>query len=314
MLVQTSRGQSGSAHVVVLGNEKGGSGKSTVALHVAVALLKAGQRVATIDLDCRQQSFTRYIDNRSAWARCTGLGLELPVHRRIQLGETMQILDNESSELVQFADAMSAVERAFDFIVIDTPGSDTYLMRLAHAMADTLVTPINDSFLDFDVLGTVDPATSSVTGVSHYAEMVRDARRKRRQLDGASTDWILVRNRLSMLESRNKQLVVDGLNELSLRLGCRSINGFTEREVYRELFPCGLTALDDLDEALGTRPSMEHVMAREEVTRLLRQLKLPIDERGRRRAANRAEWFSQVDKPLEVHDIFSAPQSGFQSG
>ena len=187
-------------------------------------------------------------------------------------------------------------------------------MRLAHAMADTLVTPINDSFLDFDVLGTVDPATYSVTGESHYAEVVRDARRKRRQLDGASTDWVVVRNRLSMLESR-KQLVVDGLNELSLRLGFRSIDGFTEREVYREFYPRGLTALDDLDdEALGTRPSMEHVMAREEVTSLLRQLKLPIDERGRRRAANRAEWFNQVNKPVEVHDIFSAPQIGFPTG
>jgi chromosome partitioning protein len=159
MFVQTSQGQSGSAHVVVLGNEKGGSGKSTAALHVAVALLKAGQRVATIDLDCRQQSFTRYINNRSAWARRTGLDLELPVHRCIKPGETMHIPDNESSELVQFLDAVSTVERAFDFIVIDTPGSDTYLMRLAHAMADTLVTPINDSFLDFDVLGMVDPAT-----------------------------------------------------------------------------------------------------------------------------------------------------------
>jgi chromosome partitioning protein len=200
---------------------------------------------------------------------------------------------------------------------IEVDGSDaltSLLMRLAHSMADTLVTPINDSFLDFDVLGTVDPATYSVTGVSRYAEMVRDARRKRRQLDGASPDWILVRNRLSMLESRNKQLVIDGLNELSLRLGCRSINGFTEREVYREFFPRGLTVLDDLDEALGTRPSMEHVMAREEVTRLPHQLKLPIDERGRRRAANRAEWFSQVDKPLEVHDIFGAPRIGFQRG
>jgi chromosome partitioning protein len=186
MLVQTSQGQSGSADVVVLGNEKGGSGKSTVALHVAVALLKAGQRVATVDLDCRQQSLTRYINNRSAWVRRTGLDLELPVHRCIKRGETMQILDNESSELVQFLDAVSTAERTFDFIVIDTPGSDTYLMRLAHAMADTLVTPINNSFLDFDVLGTVDPATHSVTGESHYSEMVRDARRKRRQLDGAS--------------------------------------------------------------------------------------------------------------------------------
>src|ERR1041384_5447446 len=80
MLVQASQGQSGSAHVVVLGNEKGGSGKSTTALHIAVALMKAGQRVATIDLDCRQQSFTRYIGNRSAWARRTGLDLEIPVH------------------------------------------------------------------------------------------------------------------------------------------------------------------------------------------------------------------------------------------
>jgi chromosome partitioning protein len=307
MLVQTSQGQSGSAHVVVLGNEKGGSGKSTAALHVAVALLKAGQRVATIDLDCRQQSLTRYINNRSAWARRTSLDLELPVHRCIKLGETMQILDSESSELAQFVDAVSTVERGFDFIVIDTPGSDSYLMRLAHAMADTLVTPINDSFLDFDVLGTVDPATYAVTGESHYAKLVRDARRKRRQLDGASTDWIVVRNRLSMLESRNKQLVVDGLNELSLRLGFRSIDGFTEREVYREFYPRGLTALDDLDESLGSRPSMEHVMAREEVKGLLRQLKLPIDERARRRAANRAEWFNQVNKPLEVHDIFGAP-------
>jgi chromosome partitioning protein len=299
MLVQTTHGRSGSAHVVVLGNEKGGSGKSTTALHIAVALMKAGQRVATIDLDCRQQSFTRYIENRRAWARRTGLDLEVPVHRCIKLGETMQIADNESSEFQQFMDAVSAIERTFDFVVIDTPGSDSYLMRLA--------TPINDSFLDFDVLGTVDPATYAVTGESHYAEMVRDTRRKRRQLDGASCDWIVVRNRLSMLGSRNKQLVADSLNDLSFRLGFRSIDGFAERVVYREFFPRGLTALDDLDEAtLGTRPSMGHVTAREEVTSLLRQLKLPLDERGRRRAANRAEWFDQLDKPLELHDIIGA--------
>ncbi|MHC2631660.1 chromosome partitioning protein [Bradyrhizobium liaoningense] len=298
MLVQASQGRSGSAHVVVLGNEKGGSGKSTTALHIAVALLKAGQRVATIDLDCRQQSFTRYIDNRAAWARRTKLDLELPVHRCIKLGETMQIAENEHSEF------QPAVESSFDFIVIDTPGTDSYLMRLAHSMADTLVTPLNDSFLDFDVLGTVDPANYAVTGESHYAEMVRDVRRKRRQLDGATTDWIVVRNRLSMLGSRNKQLVAEGLKDLSLRLGFRYVDGFAERVVYREFFPRGLTALDEIDEAtLGMRPNLGHLTAREEVTSLLRQLKLPLDERGRRRAANQAEWFNQVDKPLEVHDI-----------
>jgi chromosome partitioning protein len=110
-----------------------------------------------------------------------------------------------------------------------------------------------------------------------------------------------------MLGSRNKRLVGEGLNELSVRLGFRFVDGFAERVVYREFFPRGLTALDDIDEAtLGTRPSLGHVTAREEVTSLLRQLKLPLDERGRRRAANRAEWFTQVDKPLEMHDIISA--------
>src|SRR5258708_6612350 len=244
----------------------------------AVAWRKAGRGVAPIDLVGRQKSFTRYIYNRSAWARRTGLDLELPVHCCIKLGQTMQIADNETSEFQQFMDAVSVVGRTFDFIVIDTPGSDSYLMRLAHSMADTLVTPINDSFLDFDVLGTVDPQTYAVTGESHYAEMVRDTRRKRRQLDGASSDWIVVRNRLSMLGSRNKQLVADALTELSFRLGFRAIDGFAERVVYREFFPRGLTALDDLDEAtLGTRPNLGHVTAREEVTSLLRQLKLPLD-------------------------------------
>src|SRR6478672_1325103 len=307
MLVQTSQGQSGSAHVVVLGNEKGGSGKSTTALHIAVALLKAGQRVATIDLDCRQQSFTHYIDNRRAWAKHARLDLAMPSHYCIARADGALVADNEAVEFNSFAAAIDAVEHTHDFLVIDTPGNDSYLMRLAHSMADTLITPLNDSFVDFDVLGTIDPISFEVAGESHYAEMVRDTRRKRRQLDGATTDWIVVRNRLWMIGSRNKQLVADGLNELSFRLGFRSIDGFAERVVYREFFPRGLTALDDIDETtLGTRPSLGHVTAREEVTSLLHQLKLPLDERGRRRAAKRAEWFTQVDKPLELHDILGA--------
>jgi chromosome partitioning protein len=306
MLIQATQGQSGSAHVVVLGNEKGGSGKSTTALHIAVALLRAGQRVATIDLDCRQQSFTRYIANRISWGRRTGLDFELPVHRCIKHGDTMDVAKNEMAECQQFMDAVSAVEKAFDFIVIDTPGLDSYLMRLAHSIADTLVTPINDSFLDVDVLGTIDPATYAVNGESHYAQMVRDSRCKRRQLDGANTDWIVVRNRLSVLGSRNT-LVAEGLKDLAFTLGFRSIDGFAERMIYCELFPRGLTALDDIGgTALGTTPNPDHIAAREEVTNLLRQLKLPLDERGRRRANNRAEWFDQVDKPLELDDIFCA--------
>src|SRR5262245_54744448 len=293
-----------SAYVVVLGNEKGGSGKSTVAMHVAIALLKAGQRVATIDLDSRQKSFTHYIDNRRAWAKHARLNLEIPSHYSIARADGVSVAANEVVEFTNFAAAVDAIEHSHDFVVIDTPGSDTYLMRLAHSMADTLITPLNDSFVDFDVLGTVDPATFAVTGTSHFAEMVREARRQRRIVDHATTDWIVVRNRLSMLGSRNKRLVGEGLQELSLRLGFRCIDGFAERVIFREFYPRGLTALDDLDEqTLGTRPNMSHVTARQEVEDLLTALRLPFDERGLKRAAARAEWFAAAQQPLEMHDI-----------
>jgi chromosome partitioning protein len=179
-------------------------------------------------------------------------------------------------------------------------------MRLAHSMADTLVTPLNDSFVDFDVLATLDPTNFTVTGESHYARMVREARRQRRLVDGRLTDWIVVRNRLSQLGSRNKKLVGEGINELSRRMGFRCIDGFAERVVYREFFPRGLTALDNLDETtLGTRPNMSHVTAREEVIALLNALHLPLSENGRRRAAARAEWYSVMDQPLLVHDVLA---------
>jgi chromosome partitioning protein len=306
MLVQSIQETPQSAHVVVLGNEKGGSGKSTTALHIAVALLKAGQRVATIDLDSRQQSFTHYIENRRAWSERARVKLEMPTHYCVPRADNNSLDANEAQEFASFSAAISAIEHNHDVVVVDTPGSDTYLMRLAHSMADTLVTPLNDSFVDFDVLGTLDPTNFTVTGESHYAEMVRESRRQRRLVDGKLTDWIVVRNRLSALSSRNKRLVGEGINELSKRMGFRSIDGFAERVVYREFFPRGLTALDDLDETtLGVRPNMSHLTAREEVIGLLNMLHLPLSENGKRRAAARAEWYSVMDQPLQVHDILA---------
>lgn len=306
MLIQPIQQSPQSAHVVVLGNEKGGSGKSTTALHIAVALLKAGQRVATIDLDSRQKSFTHYIENRRAWAARSGVPLEIPTHICVERGLTGSVDANEAREFANFSRAIGSIEHTHDVVIIDTPGNDTYLMRLAHSMADTLVTPLNDSFVDFDVLATLDPQNFGVTGESHYAEMVREARRQRRLVDGRMTDWIVIRNRLSTLGSRNKRLVGEGLNELSKRMGFRTIDGFAERVVYREFFPRGLTALDSLDEAtLGMRPNMSHLTAREEVIALLNTLHLPLSENGRRRAAARAEWYSVMDQPLQVHDLLA---------
>jgi chromosome partitioning protein len=298
--------QTFSAHVVVVGNEKGGSGKSTTAMHVALALLKAGQRVATLDLDARQSSFTRYIENRRAWAQRVKLDLELPMHFRIARGEGTRADENEAKEFASFAQAITTVEHTHDFIVIDTPGADSYMTRLAHSMADTLITPLNDSFVDFDVLATIDPQTFAVTGTSHYSEMVREARRQRRLVDGNVIDWVVVRNRLSMLGSRNRELIAQGAHELAGRLGFRFVDGLAERIVYREFFPRGLSALDDLNEqTLGTAPGGAHQSACKEVEALVAALKLPIDELGRRRAAARAQWLAGADRPLELHDILA---------
>jgi chromosome partitioning protein len=292
--------------VIVLGNEKGGSGKSTLCMQIAVALLKAGQRVATIDVDSRQKSLTHYIENRRAWAKRVSLALALPTHFCIPRAEGAKVEENEAIEFAWFAEAVTAAEHSHDFIVIDTPATDSYPMRLAHAMADTLVTPLNDSFVDFDVLGTVDPETFAVTGASHYAEIVREARRQRRTVDGGSTDWVVVRNRVQLTGSRNKRLVGESLNELGLRMGFRSTDGLAERVAYREFFPRGLTALDQIDDqTLGARANQAQRTSQQEVTHLVEALKLPLDERGRRRAAARAEWFAALAKPLEVHDIIA---------
>lgn len=264
-----------SARVIVVGNEKGGSGKSTVAMHIAIALIKSGQRVATIDLDTRQRSLTHYIENRRAWATHVSRALEIPNHVCIDERSTYSTADDEVASFTALTDTVDALAHTYNFIVIDTPGHDSYLMQLAHSMADTLVTPLNDSFVDFDVLGTVDPEAFAVTGTRHYAEMVKEARRQRLLLGEVPADWIVLRNRLSMLGSRNKRLMGEGLQELAKRLNFRCVEGLAERVVFREFYSRGLTAVDDLDAiTLGTRPTMSHVSARLEMQGLISTIML----------------------------------------
>src|SRR6187397_1912809 len=109
MLLQATSGVPRSAHVIVLGNEKGGSGKSTTSMQIAVALLKAGQRVATVDLDSRQGSFSHYIENRRSWAKRAGITLELPKHYRVAPAQGLRIDENEATEFSNFAQAITAV-------------------------------------------------------------------------------------------------------------------------------------------------------------------------------------------------------------
>ena len=269
-----------SAHVIVLGNEKGGSGKSTTAMHIIVALLKSGRRVASIDTDSRQRSLTRYVENRERWTRKSGLPLEIPSHHAVPLGDGEVVRDIEEREYNALADAIDRIAGDFDFVIVDTPASNSYLMKLSHSLADTLVTPLNDSFIDFDVLGRVDPETLEVTGRSHYSDLVTAAMQQRRVVDGVTTNWVVVRNRLSTLASRNQRDVVAGLRNLSKVLDFKLADGISERVIFRELFPLGLTVFDNLDrKTLGRPPTMSHLAARREVRELVESLGLPEPER-----------------------------------
>ena len=251
------------ARVIVLGNEKGGTGKSTTAMHLIVSLLYEGRRVGSIDIDARQGTLTRYIENRNVFAAKHGLDLPSPDHHSIMMGE---------NALRSFEEVLHRLSETCDDIIVDAGGSDSALSRLAHAWADTLITPINDSFLDLDVLAQFDPETLQVRRPSHYATMVWQARRRKAARGEGEIDWIVVRNRLTNLDSRNKRKVSEAVLGLADQFGFRSGLGFTERMIYRQLFLDGLTLLDLREEQAGIKLSLAHVAARQELRSLMQAI------------------------------------------
>lgn len=263
------------AHIVVFGNEKGGSGKTTAAMHVAVALARLGKRVALIDLDARQKSLLRYAENRLEW--CGRNGVDLPQLEGYSVTRTSGgSLDAAAeAEAAEFEAILEDVVPRNDFVLIDTPGSDTPLSRQAHAYADTLVTPMNDSFVDFDLLARIDSKNFKITGPSLYSDFVWDCRKKRLLARRPALDWVVMRNRISAAEARNKRRLSKALDTLSERIGFRVAPGFGDRVIFRELFPMGLTMLDLPLKDIGISLSMSHVAARQEVRELIVTLNLP---------------------------------------
>jgi chromosome partitioning protein len=257
------------AHIVVVGNQKGGSGKSTTSMHLIVSLLNTGYSVGSIDLDDPQATLTRYVENRRTFMDSTGIELATPEHhlmgRSFYENPTLARGDEET----RLDACVSSLAAAHDFVVIDTPGSDSHLSRVGHSYADTLITPLNDSFIDLDLLAKVHPETHKILRPSSYAEMVWEQRKARAIRDGGKIDWIVMRNRLASIGSRNTQAVEDVLAALSKRIGFRLAPGFGERVIFRELFLKGLTLLDLRNSDANMRLNMSHVAARQEVRALL---------------------------------------------
>lgn len=264
------------ARIIVVGNEKGGTGKSTVSMHIVVGLLEKGLAVGSIDLDARQATLTRYLENRRN--RAAGRAEPPPSPDHVAIPPSGDAAADEQL----FRQAIARLAAACDAVVLDTPGSDSPLSRLGHSMADLLVTPLNDSLIDLDVLATVDPEAMRVVRPSHYSEMVWETK-KQRALRGekATMEWIVMRNRLSHLDARNKRDMERLLSELSRRIGFRLVAGLGERVIYRELFLEGLTLFDLRSKAAGVELTMSHVAARQELRMLLDALGLDAPGLGR---------------------------------
>ena len=263
------------AHVIVLGNEKGGSGKSTTAMHLVVGLLRDGYRVGAIDLDARQGTLSGYLASRVAFAERHGVTLPLPEAISVFRSDLDSRAEADAEERARLDAAFAALNPVCDIIVIDCPGADTHLSRLGHATADTLITPINDSFVDFAMLARVDPDNHAVINPSIYSEMVWEARKKRFAKDKGRIDWIVMRNRLGSTEMRNKRDVGATLDTLAKRIGFRTVKGFGERVIFRELYLQGLTLMDVKEAGLAIQMGMSHVAARAEVRTLIAAIKKP---------------------------------------
>ncbi len=263
----------GQARVIVVGNEKGGAGKSTIAIHLVTALLHAGAKVAVIDLDLRQQSMNHFFSNRRMWLEANGAEAPMPLTPSGEAGELLvQASADDHIELFDTLVRKTADEA--DFVVIDTPGADTKLARRAHQNADTIVTPMNDSFVDFDMLGQIDPVTLDLKKPSLYSEAVWDARKNRAASSRQSIDWIVLRNRLATTEARNRKRLDERVQALSRRVGFRIGPGLRDRVIYRELFPFGLTVADLSTKLRPVPVSLTHLAARQELRSLMQCLGL----------------------------------------
>lgn len=263
----------GLGRVIVVGNEKGGAGKSTIAIHLVTALLHAGAKVAVIDLDLRQQSMNRFFSNRRTWLGASGATAPTPLTPSGEAGELLVEMAPEE-QFSRFEALMAEAVQAAEFVVIDTPGADTPLARQAHQHADVIVTPMNDSFVDFDMLGQVDPVTLDLKKPSLYSEAVWDARKRRAASSRQSIDWIVLRNRLATTEARNRRRLDERVQALSRRVGFRIGPGLRDRVIYRELFPFGLTVADLSTQVRPIPVSLTHVAARQELRSLMQALGL----------------------------------------
>lgn len=264
-------------YIFVIGNEKGGAGKTTCSMHLISSLLSQGYRVSSIDADSRQHSLTNYINNRKCYNQKNPDKQVPSPSQHFHLAESVAatIEERQREERTIFEQIFQQAKQQTDYIVIDTPGSPSYLSKLCHSYADTIITPINDSFLDLDVMAKISPDDFSVIAPSIYSQMIWEQKMQRASRDNGTIEWVVVRNRLSTLDAVNKRKVAEVLSQLARRISFKVAPGFSERVIFRELFLHGLTLLDLNKANYDKTFSISHVAARQELRDFLSYLKVP---------------------------------------
>jgi chromosome partitioning protein len=258
--------QSNKPHIFVVGNEKGGAGKTTCSMHLIVSLLDKGYKVASIDTDSRQASLSSYIKNRTEYnARNPEQTVMSPLHFHIKESTKDEQSAKNSEEEEKFTQILNDISSKVDYIVIDTPGSYSYLSRLSHSYADTVITPINDSFIDLDVIAKIDMDRLDYSKPSIYSQMLWEQKMVKVARDGGTINWVIMRNRLSNINANNKRSVHDALEALSKKIAFKIAPGFSERVIFRELFLHGLTLIDLNRANYNKNFNVSHVAARQEL-------------------------------------------------
>lgn len=256
---------SSKAHIIVISNEKGGTGKSTICMHLAIKLLQEGFHVATIDLDGRQGTLSKYIENRKHFRELRQVYLPTPEHFCF-VPENIQVKMEDSK--TELNNLILKLSKSYDAILIDTPGTKNYLFDQAHKYADTVITPISDSLIDLSIMADIDFSQNKISAPGPYANFIWETKKLLASQGKAYLNWIVVGNKFSSLNSKNKEIVFSYLDKMAKLYGFRFLRGIKDRVIYKELFLEGLTVLDMSHEQLKMKMTMSHLAAKHEIRNL----------------------------------------------
>lgn len=253
------------AHIIVVSNEKGGTGKSTISMHLAIKLMQEGFAVAVIDMDGRQGTLSRYVENRRNFCKTSGINLITPQLVTIAPADDFSQTAEHLKEIEQ---TVANMKKQYDALIIDTPGNKNYLFDKAHQFADTLITPMSDSLIDLNVLAEIDGMHPDSKKAGHYAQFVWEIKKQLAARGKPLLNWIVVGNKVSSYNSRNKNQVFEYLSNLAKIYGFRVAPNIKDRVIYKELFLQGLTVLDLNCEHLKHKMSISHIAAKQEIKNL----------------------------------------------